>query len=432
MTVDNQLLSQLRTTSDPIPELARNALTSSPEGAEARSVLERFGFEVKSVVIETGGMVQRRTQPDYVLAAPNRGVLGPISLPVDWSPKLEYRLRPQPDGCSVEIESTGEHSATVHTSVNRTQADSPGHLPDRHWDELSIALRQVTDHVSGKGRSLFAHLPSVQSLKESAASQQKRYHDEAVELLRFLRQVLVAWGAVVLSEVPEGPVPPMEGHEWILAPERSVPGSNGEKSVGAERENQRQALADNYSAYGRFLREVEWLWTLVTERQIEHVRMSMMAEPFDVPETVTESARETVEVLYSALETIDKHIVSSMALEAACQITEAFVVEQGEPPPIQKIIEGPTPGQIADAQLILDNLDNDKPADDFASYEDLKTHLDNEWPLGMSEREAEKKSSESLVKQAKRCLNRLVERHNSASELVERLRKVDEEGKLHL
>lgn len=432
MTDDEHFLSQLRTASEPIPELARRALTNSPEGAEARTVLKRSGLEVKSVGVETGGLVHGGTEPNYVLAAPDRELLGPISLPIDWSPKLGYRIRPQPDGCSVEVESTGEHFITVHASVDSTQADSPGHLPDRHWDELSIALRQVTDHVSGKGRSLFAHLPSVQSLKESAASQQKRYRDEAVELLRFLRQVLVAWGAVVLSEVPEGPVPPMEGHEWILAPDESVPGSNDEKSAGAERENQRQALADEYSTHGRFLCELEWLWTMVTERRIQRFGMSMMAEPFDVPAAVTESARETVEVLYSALETIDKHIVSSMALEAACQITEAFVVEQGEPPPIQKIIEGPTPGQIADAQLILENLDDEKPADDFASYEDLKTHLDNEWPLGMSEREAEKKSSESLVKQAKRCLNRLVKRHNSASELVERLRKVEEEGKLQL
>lgn len=427
----------------PVAQYAKDALTVTPAGAVARDHLAELGIETASPLPGDHQKPGWPSEPVSALVASDIDQLGGVGFPVRWSPNVVYRIRSAPGGATIELDAWSSPRIRSRFSVEHLRLDAPDQVLERCWNELSEALETVIKAIPGRANFL-RHVAEVQALRRSSREQQESYEEQARHVLNQIRETLLAWSAIALRSTPPGPVPPMDKYVPVFASEpdvhfpASVPSQDSlrtEGEVASHREfqrAQRRGLAESYSPFGLFLWDLRHLWNLIAERRLKAHRMAVMAEDFDVPETVTQAAVRRLEALYEKLKAVDEHALPSAALEAACRIVEAYIVERREIPSFGDVIaQIPlTAGQIRDTRVMLEAVEG-TDIRGYATYNDVSSRVELRMAeLGMSEKEIDVKSGTSIVKQAKRCAHRLGQAFSSPRELIEKLRQAEEDGEL--
>lgn len=399
--------------------------------------LTSLDLEVESLRSADLSISPLRDDPIYYLVRIDEESVGPVELPIDWTPRIEYSITPTPDGCEVKIRSS---QITPTKKIRVPASEVPEHTDTfrtKYFNNLQSILSELTDLPRANSGHAFRSLPEIQSAKKSAQAQRQRYRNRAERLLQKLRQIIAAWAAVGLHHTPTGAVPP-SGQESILAPQSEFADDHAiESRISSSRQERRNSVAAKYSSYGLFVKDLRLLWSLICQRSLANHRMSEMADTVDIPEAITLPAAEATETLYAELEAVDKNIVGSQALVAVCEIAEASIVENREIPVMDDLdIRDPTTEDLRNARLLLLVTEN-TDADSFSSYARLGRFISEEInPKVLTKSERSDKSGHSIVKGGKRAAKslRLCDYEESdeygPDDLIRELRKADEKGEI--
>lgn len=297
-----------------IQSIAAKALTDTAEGAEARMLLpEDFDTGFLSPLDLTDPPDASRS----FLTAPEKESVGDLTLPLAWKPKSSYDFDPRNGTVQIRVESPGPR-VRAELKIDQIHDGVPDDLLPTHFvTSLQSALRNVRD---------CSHLPTIRARMESARKRQERVQERAEEMLIRIREVLFAWVLVGLEGEEHGQIPPQKKREVWFSPKSNTGGSTSRKAPSRpeleSKPRERQRLREKYSPSGLFIREVRYLWTLITKRRLRDHKMQAIAGPLDVPKGVTEAASFAVEALYSELLTIDEEVVPFQAKRVACRIRE--------------------------------------------------------------------------------------------------------------
>ena len=198
-----------------------------------------------------------------------------LDLSLDWSPAWTYSVRPV-TGKGVKV--------TLHESLYRMAWDydrHPGHV------ERERQVERVLSAV-GAAKDLDA-VPVLVPIREAAARQIDRYSAEATAALKRLRRKV--YGA---------------GHIGIV-------------ELGSDSDAYRRLTSDLTKLYKR-------------TRQLGDVRDDEVMRRAGLPEVVMEMMAEKATETREALLQVEKAIHPHVALRAACDLVEAWVLETGEVP----------------------------------------------------------------------------------------------------
>ncbi|MCS3955564.1 hypothetical protein GGP81_002095 [Salinibacter ruber] len=313
-----------------LPSLVETALIDDAKGTVARTNLKSRNTELQvqpllaTEVHLTSEMEKlKRLYP----RVPEQSSVRGVDLPLQWRPKVEYRVCPSKSGGTVQIKAPGESFGTAKLTLS---SDQIGHADTEElsiavdpyleissaWSDVIDTLDQVADD------SPLASLSKIQHIRQSAERQEERYAARSQKLLSLARGALLGWIVVTLHGIEKIPVPSREGRNPWLRPSQDY------ENFDSNNERQRQALSEKFGRYGLFAAEVSKLWEMIYTRTLPPVlQLDAIAKGLHVPESITSAVAHVLELTSSALKEVDEDMTHSQALIGACEAIEGFIIE---------------------------------------------------------------------------------------------------------
>ena len=250
---------------------------------------------------------------------------GPFDLSGEWHSPVDYFAESTREGVTAGFMVPSRKGLDL---IFKQEEPDSWYTHPQYMDTIRQNLGRVVSAFECRGDYPLCNLSEIRSIRRSASEQCSRHEREGANLLRRIHELLSGIAVIGVGSLGVVSSKPSQSDTRDVYPVRK----DSKRRIA----EMRKQIAEKHSPAFLFRAEIEKLWDVIRWRDEFDWHFSSITANAGIPEKIAKQSESVLASLYRDFKSVDDDIVQPLALEVACEVIEAKIIQEDRLPTVKE------------------------------------------------------------------------------------------------